>query len=77
MSNSNFTGYSAQAWYMLSSPADLPVIEIVALDGRVEPIVETATAAFNVLGTEMRAICDIGVRKQEKRGGVRADGGSS
>jgi hypothetical protein len=77
MSNVNYTGYSAAAWYMLANPAVLPVIEIVALYGRVEPVVESADAEFNTLGVQMRGFCDIGVELQEYRGGVRADGGSS
>lgn len=77
MSNSSYTGYSAAAWYMLADPDELPVIEIVALNGRVEPIVETANADFNALGVQMRGYSDIGVAKQEHRAGVRADGGSS
>lgn len=77
MSNANYTGYSAAAWYMLADPADLPVIEIVALNGRVEPTVETADADFNVLGVQMRGYSDVGVELQEYRGGVRADGGAS
>lgn len=77
MSNASYTGYSAAAWYMLADPQDLPFIEIAALNGRVEPVVETADAAFNVLGVEMRGYSDIGVTKQEKKAGVRADGGAS
>ncbi len=77
MSNTSYTGYSASAWYMLASPSDLPVIEIAALNGRVEPVVETADADFNVLGVQMRGYSDVGVTKQEYRAGVRADGGSS
>jgi phage major head subunit gpT-like protein len=77
MHNTAYTGYSAAAWYMLADPADLPVIEIVALNGRVEPTVETADADFNVLGVQMRGYSDVGVELQEYRGGVRADGGSS
>lgn len=77
MSNSSYTGYSAAAWYMLADPAEMPVIEIAALYGRVEPVIETADADFNVLGIQMRGYSDIGVELQEYRGGVRADGGSS
>jgi hypothetical protein len=77
MSNSAYTGNSAVAWYLLADPNDIPVIEIAALNGRVEPIVETADADFNVLGVRMRGYSDIGVELQEFRGGVRADGGSS
>jgi hypothetical protein len=77
MSNATFTGYSAQATYTLADPEEMPVIEIAALNGRVEPIIETADAEFNVLGTAMRGYSDVGVNLQEYRGGVRADGGSS
>lgn len=77
MSNSSYTGYSAAAWYMIADPAEMPVIEIAALNGRVEPVVETADADFNVLGVQMRGYSDIGVNLQEYRAGVRADGGSS
>jgi hypothetical protein len=74
MSNASYTGYSAAAWYMIADPAEMPVIEIAALNGRVEPVVETADADFNVLGVQMRGYSDIGVALQEYRGGVRADG---
>lgn len=77
MSNSAYTGYSAAAWYMLADPMDMPVIEIAALNGRVEPIVETADADFNVLGIQMRGKSSVGVNLQEYRAGVRADGGAS
>lgn len=77
MSNSAYTGYSAAAWYMLADPNDIPVIEIAALNGRVEPTVETADTDFNTLGFQMRGYSDVGVNLQEYRGGVRADGGAS
>lgn len=77
MANSSYTGYDAAAWYMLADPNELPVIEIAALFGRVEPTVETADVDFNQLGVQMRGYTDIGCSLQEKRGGVRADGGSS
>ena len=77
MANSSYTGYDAAAWYLLADPNELPVIEIVALFGRVEPTVETADVDFNQLGVQMRGYTDIGCSLQEKRGGVRADGGSS
>lgn len=75
--NTSYTGYSASAWYMLAAPADLPCIEIVALNGRVEPIIDTADADFNVLGIQLRGYSDVGVALQEYRAAVKADGGSS
>lgn len=77
MSNSNYTGNSASAWYLLADPNEMPVIEIAALNGRVEPVVETADADFNVLGVQMRGYSDVGVELQEYRGGVRADGSAA
>lgn len=77
MENSSFTGYSAAAWYLLADPSQMAVIEIAALNGRVEPVVETAEADFNVLGIQMRGYSDVGVATQEYRGGVKADGGAS
>jgi hypothetical protein len=77
MHNTGYTGYSAVAWYMLADPNDMPVIEIAALNGRVEPVVESADADFNVLGIQLRGYSDIGVNLQEYRGGVRADGSAA
>ena len=77
ISNASYTGYSAAAWYMLADPNEMPVVEIAALNGRVEPVVETADADFNTLGIQMRGYSDVGVAMQEYRGGVRADGGAS
>ena len=74
MDNANYTGNSAVAWYLIADPNSLPVIEIVALNGRIEPTVETADADFNVLGFQVRAYNDVGVRKQEYRAGIRSDG---
>lgn len=77
MSNSSYSGYSAQEWYLIANPSELAVIEIVALNGRVEPLIEQAEADFNVLGLQMRAIADIGVNLQEKKASVLADGNAS
>ncbi len=77
ISNSSYTGYTSVGWWMLGDPNQLPVITIAALNGNVMPTVDTAQAAFNVLGIEMRGYSDVGVNSTEYRGGVYADGGSS
>lgn len=77
ISNTSYTGYTSAGWWMLANPSDCPVIEIAALNGRIEPTVETADAEFNVLGVQMRGYSDVGVKRQEYRGGVYADGGTS
>lgn len=77
LSNSAYSGYSAQEWYMLADPNELSAIEIAALNGRVEPTVESADADFNTLGIQMRAYGDVGVNMQEYRAAVLADGNAS
>lgn len=74
MEDTNLTGNSAAAWYLLADPRDLPVIETCFLNGRDLPTVESADADFNTLGIQVRAFHDFGVTKQEFRGGVRSAG---
>lgn len=74
LSNSGITGYSTTAWYLLANPADLSVVEVVFLNGKDSPTVESADADFNVLGVQMRGYHDFGVTKQEYRAGVKMAG---
>ena len=74
LSNSSYTGYSATAWYLLAEPADVPVIETVFLNGVESPTVESAEAEMNQLGIYLRGYHDFGVKKQEKRGGIKSKG---
>jgi hypothetical protein len=74
LANSQYTGYSDKAWYLLADPGDLPVIEVAFLNGQESPTIETAEADFNVLGIQMRGYHDFGVALQEPRGGIRAKG---
>lgn len=74
LSNPNYIGNSATAWYLLADPQDLPVIEMCFLNGRQTPIVETADADFNTLGIAMRGYHDWGCALQEFRAGVKSAG---
>ena len=74
LSNTSYTGYSTTAWYLLADPADIPVIEVVFLNGVEAPTVETADADFSTLGIQMRGYFDFGVAKQDYRGGVKSKG---
>jgi hypothetical protein len=76
LSNANFTGYSALAWYLLADPADMPVIEVAFLNGQESPTVESAEADFSKLGVEFRGYHDFGVAKKEFRGGIKSKGGA-
>jgi phage head maturation protease len=74
LSNSQYTGHSQKAWYLLAEPADLPVIEVAFLNGQESPVIETAEADFNVLGVRMRGYHDFGVALQDPRGGLKSKG---
>lgn len=74
LANSNYTGYSAVAWYMLADPNDLPVIETCFLNGNEMPTVETVELDSDRLGVAMRAFHDFGCNKQEYRGGLKLKG---
>jgi hypothetical protein len=60
-------------YYLLASPADMPVMEVAFLNGVQSPIVETAEADFNTLGVQMRGYFDFGVAKAEYLAGVKCD----
>jgi phage major head subunit gpT-like protein len=66
LSNTQYTGYSEKAWYLLADPIDLAVIEVAFLNGQEAPTIETADADFNVLGVQMRGYHDFGVALQER-----------
>ena len=74
LSNSQYTGNSDKAWYLLADPGDLPVIEVAFLNGQESPTIETAEADFNVLGIQMRGYHDFGVALQEPRGATKSKG---
>jgi phage head maturation protease len=60
-------------YYLLASPADLPVMEVAFLNGQQSPVVETAEADFNTLGVQMRGYFDFGCAKAEYLAGVKCD----
>ena len=74
LSNTNYTGYSTTAWYLLADPADLPVIETAFLNGVESPTIDSTDANFNTLGIQMRGYHDFGVALQDFRGGMMSKG---
>jgi len=74
LSNAVYPGNSTKAWFLLSEPTDLAVIEVAFLNGQESPTIETAEADFNVLGVQMRGYHDFGVALQDPRGGVKSKG---
>ena len=74
LGNTKYTGNSQRAWYLLSDPSDLPVIEVAFLNGQESPTIESAEADFKYLGIQMRGYHDFGVALQDPRGGVKSKG---
>src|SRR5581483_1954338 len=67
-------GGSDTAWYLLASPDDICVIEVVFLDGQEMPMIEVGEPDLDTLGIGMRGTYDVGVNKQEYRGAVKLKG---
>ena len=74
LSNSQYTGNSAKAWYLLADPNDLPVNEVAFLNGQESPTIETADADFHVLGIQLRGFHDFGSALIESRAGIKSAG---
>jgi hypothetical protein len=68
------TGSSATAWYLLANPQDVAAIEIVYLQGRRTPTIESGEANMNTLGMKWRAYWDFGVALQDPRAAVKSAG---
>jgi hypothetical protein len=71
LSNDAYTGYSADDYYLLKDPAEMPVIETVFLDGQEMPSIEAAEPDLSRLGIMTRGMHAFGVTRQEKKGGFR------
>ena len=74
LENSDFTGYSALAWYLLCDPAILATAAMCFLNGQQSPTIESAEADFNTLGIQLRGYHDFGVSFSEYRAGVKSLG---
>ena len=74
LSNTTFTGNSTTAWYLIADPVDMPLIEMLFLNGKQSPTVETTDADFNQLGIQMRGYFDFGAAFQEYRSGLKSKG---
>lgn len=74
LGDSSFTGYSDAKWYLFRSQTMAPAMLVLALNGRVEPTVETAEADFSTLGIAMRGYSDVGVARGEPLCGLQMAG---
>jgi hypothetical protein len=71
LGNANYDGYSADNYWLVKDPMDMPAIETVFLDGQEVPTVETAEPDLSRLGIMFRGMHGFGVRRQEKRGAFK------
>jgi hypothetical protein len=74
LNDSDFTGYSTLAWYLLAKPAAAATAEMVFLFGQESPTIESSAADFNTLGIQMRGVHSFGVAFAEYRAGVKSKG---
>lgn len=74
LNNSSLTGYSTTAWWLLADPGVLPAAEIVYLNGRQTPHIESEDADFSVLGFQWRAYFDFGCQVLDYQGAVKSTG---
>lgn len=72
LSDTNFTGYSTTAWYLMRS--DLPMMVVSFLGGNETPTVESADADFNTLGVQFRGYHDFYANQAEYLCGVKSKG---
>lgn len=72
LSDSDYTGYSATAWYLFGEM--LKPVVVSFLNGQENPTVESADADFNTLGVQFRGYHDFGVDFTEWLSGVKSKG---
>jgi phage head maturation protease len=74
LGNTAYTGNSQNAWYLFGDPNTVDTWEIGYLKGKRTPTVERGETDFNTLGLWFRVYFDLGVREQDHRGMVKANG---
>ncbi|MBK8916318.1 MAG: hypothetical protein IPM64_17275 [Phycisphaerales bacterium] len=67
-------GGNATAFFLLTDPAQLPLISAVFYNGQQVPTVESARLDYDRAGISMRGLFDFGVRLQEYRAGAMSPG---
>jgi signal peptide peptidase SppA len=74
LSDSNYTGNSTTAWFLLNNPQYLAAVVVSFLNGQMAPTVESAEADFDELGVQFRGFHDFGVDQAEYLAGVKSKG---
>ena len=74
LGNSAYEGSSQTGWYLFGDPKTVDTWEIGFLKGKRTPTVERGETDFNTRGLWFRVYFDLGVREQDHRGMVKANG---
>lgn len=74
MSDSNYTGNSAKAWYLTADPRQVPALIVAFLRGRETPTVEFSQTDFNTLGIQYRGYLDFGACYGDYRAACKMKG---
>jgi phage major head subunit gpT-like protein len=74
LSDPNFAGFSATAWYLFRPLTVLAAIVVSFLNGVQTPTVESADADFDMLGIQFRGYHDFGVDLAEFLAGIKSKG---
>ena len=77
LGNSAYEGASQTAWYLFGAPGQVDTFEIGFLNVKRSPTVERGETDFNTLGMWFRVYFDLGVREQDFRGMVKANGSAN
>ena len=73
LSNTKYTGYSADDFYLFCDPQIAATMQVCFLDGRETPYVEVFDAEFDTLGVRYRSYFDFGVTLADPKAGAKAD----
>ncbi len=74
LSDSNFTGYSTTAWYLLRAPSNMAAMTVSFLNGQLTPTVESSETDFDKLGISFRGYHDFGCDQAEYLCGIKSKG---
>lgn len=77
LSDEDYPGSSATAWYLLRNPGLAPAIVASFLDGIENPTVQQADADFDMLGIQLRGYHDFGVDLAEWLAGIKSKGAAA
>lgn len=77
LANAAYDGASQVGWYLFGDPRSVDTFELGFLKGRRTPTIERGETDFNTLGMWFRVYFDLGVREQDFRGMVKANGAAN